>query len=112
LAVAPVIASYEPAGMRATSCLTPIFPQSAGEASLAGAGGLNDALAFPFVMSGLGLLGANDMGPGAVLGWGVDRRSGHDEVVEWDEFLGLGVVRPLACLVAIPGECLTLPKAR
>jgi NhaP-type Na+/H+ or K+/H+ antiporter len=85
--------------------------------SLAGEGGLNDGAAFPFVMLGLGLLGAHDLGPafvrwlsvdllwatvggisiGAALGAATGRlvvylRSRHDEAVGLDEFLGLGLV--------------------
>ena len=85
--------------------------------SLAGEGGLNDGAAFPFVMLGLGLLGAHDLGPGLVRWWSVDLlwatvggvavgaalgaatgrlvvylRSRHGEAVGLDEFLGLGLV--------------------
>ncbi len=85
--------------------------------SLAGEGGLNDGAAFPFVMLGLGLLGAHELGPallrwwtvdllwatlggaaiGAVLGAATGRlvvylRSRHGEAVGLDEFLGLGLM--------------------
>jgi NhaP-type Na+/H+ or K+/H+ antiporter len=85
--------------------------------SLAAEGGLNDGAAFPFVMLGLGLLGAHDLGPGLVRWWSIDLlwatvggvvigaavgaatgrlvvylRSRHGEAVGLDEFLGLGLV--------------------
>lgn len=85
--------------------------------SLAGEGGLNDGTAFPFVMLGLGLLGAHDLGAGLVRWWTVDLlwaslggiaigaclgsatgrlvvhlRSRHGEAVGLDEFLGLGLI--------------------
>ena len=51
--------------------------------SLGGEGGLNDGAAFPFVMLGLGLLGAHDLGPGWVRWWGVD--------LLWGTFAGIAV---------------------
>lgn len=85
--------------------------------SLAGEGGLNDGAAFPFVMLGLGLLGAHDLGPALLRWWTVDLlwatlggtaigaalgavtgrlvvhlRSRHGEAGGRDEFLGLGLV--------------------
>lgn len=40
--------------------------------SLSGEGGLNDGMAFPFVMLALGVLGLHDLGRGALRWWGVD----------------------------------------
>jgi NhaP-type Na+/H+ or K+/H+ antiporter len=40
--------------------------------SLSGEGGLNDGMAFPFVMLALGVLGLHDLGDGAWRWWGVD----------------------------------------
>lgn len=85
--------------------------------SLAGEGGLNDGAAFPFVIIGLGLLGAPDaaegwarwllvdvlwataggLAIGAVLGWitghlVVHLRSRHGEAEGLAEFLSLGLV--------------------
>lgn len=85
--------------------------------SLAGEGGLNDGAAFPFVMLGIGLLGAHELGPGLVRWWTVDLlwatvggvaigaglgaatgrlvvylRSRHGEAQGLDEFLGLGLI--------------------
>lgn len=40
--------------------------------SLTGEGGLNDGTAFPFVMLGLGLLGAHELGPWGARWWAVD----------------------------------------
>ncbi len=40
--------------------------------SLTGEGGLNDGTAFPFVMLGLGLLGAHTLGPWGARWWAVD----------------------------------------
>lgn len=85
--------------------------------SLAGEGGLNDGAAFPFVMLGLGLLGAGEAGHGLLRWWSIDLvwatlggvaigallgaasgqlvvhlRSRHGEAVGLDEFLGLGLV--------------------
>lgn len=85
--------------------------------SLAGEGGLNDGAAFPFVMLGLGLLGAGEVGHGLLRWWSIDLvwatlggvaigallgaasgqlvvhlRSRHGEAVGLDEFLGLGLV--------------------
>ncbi|HXD07176.1 MAG TPA: sodium:proton antiporter [Burkholderiaceae bacterium] len=82
---------------------------------LAGEGGLNDGAAFPFVMLGLGLLGAHELelvrwwfvdllwatvggvAIGAALGAATGRlvvylRSRHGEAVGLNEFLGLGLV--------------------
>lgn len=84
---------------------------------LAGEGALNDGAAFPFVMLGLGLLGAHELGPGGSMWWGLDLiwatvggvaiggllgsatgqlvvflRSRHGEAVGLDVFLGLGLV--------------------
>jgi NhaP-type Na+/H+ or K+/H+ antiporter len=39
---------------------------------LSGEGGLNDGIAFPFVMLALGLLGLHDLGDGTLRWWGVD----------------------------------------
>jgi NhaP-type Na+/H+ or K+/H+ antiporter len=85
--------------------------------SLAGEGGLNDGAAFPFVMLGLGLLGAHDLGPSLLRWWSVDLlwatlgglalgavlgtltgrivvflRTRHQEAVGLDVFLGLGLI--------------------
>ena len=85
--------------------------------SLTGEAGLNDGTAFPFVMLGLGLMGAHDLGAlgwrwwtvdlvwaivaglgiGAVCGAGVARlviylRRVHKEAVGLDEFLALGLI--------------------
>ncbi len=85
--------------------------------SLTGEAGLNDGTAFPFVMLGLGILGAHELGTwgmrwiaidvlwaitgglvvGAVLGAAVARvviylRRSHREAVGLDEFLTLGLV--------------------
>lgn len=84
---------------------------------LTGEAGLNDGTAFPFVMLGLGLLGAHDLGPaglrwltvdlvwavpaglgvGTLCGAGVSRlvihlRREHREAVGLDEFLALGLI--------------------
>jgi sodium/hydrogen antiporter len=50
--------------------------------SLTGEGGLNDGIAFPFVMLGLGLLGLHDLGPYGVRWLAVD--------VVWATVAGLG----------------------
>ncbi|MEI7443588.1 MAG: cation:proton antiporter [Burkholderiales bacterium] len=85
--------------------------------SLAGEGGLNDGVAFPFVMLGLGLLGRHDLGTGWARWWTVDLgwatvggmaigaalgtlagrlvvhlRARHGEAVGLDVFLSLGLV--------------------
>ena len=85
--------------------------------SLTGEAGLNDGTAFPFVMLGLGLMGAHDLGAfgwrwwtvdlmwaivaglgvGAACGAGVARlviylRRVHKEAVGLDEFLALGLI--------------------
>jgi len=85
--------------------------------SLTGEAGLNDGTAFPFVMLGLGLMGAHDLGAfgwrwwtidlvwaivaglgvGIVCGAGVARlviylRRVHKEAVGLDEFLALGLI--------------------
>lgn len=85
--------------------------------SLTGEAGLNDGTAFPFVMLGLGLLGAHELGDygwrwlavdvvwaataglavGAVAGAGVGRlvlymRRAQKETVGFDEFLALGLI--------------------
>ena len=51
--------------------------------SLTGEGGLNDGTAFPFVMLGLGLLGAHELGPAGVRWWTVD--------LGWAVGAGLGI---------------------
>lgn len=51
--------------------------------SLGGEGGLNDGAAFPFVMLGLGLLGAHNLGPAWVRWWGLD--------LLWSTFAGIAV---------------------
>lgn len=85
--------------------------------TLTGEGGLNDGMAFPFVMLGLGLLGLHDLGPagvrwltvdvawpiagglgiGALTGFLVGKlvlflRVRHQEAVGYDEFLALGLI--------------------
>jgi sodium/hydrogen antiporter len=85
--------------------------------SLTGEAGLNDGTAFPFVMLGLGLLGAHDLGPHGLrwfaidLVWGVVAgltigtlcgslvgrlviylRREHREALGLDEFLALGLI--------------------
>jgi NhaP-type Na+/H+ or K+/H+ antiporter len=85
--------------------------------ALTGEAGLNDGTAFPFVLLGLGLLGAHDLGAGltrwlavdvlwataaglavgAACGWGVGRlvlylRRTHREAVGTDDFLALGLI--------------------
>jgi len=85
--------------------------------SLSGEGGLNDGAAFPFVMLGLGLLGARELGAGgwrwltvdvfwalaagvaigSLLGAMIGRlvvylRTRHQQAVGLDEFLALGLV--------------------
>lgn len=50
---------------------------------LTGEAGLNDGTAFPFVMLGLGLIGAHDLGPGGLRWLGVD--------VLWATTAGLGL---------------------
>jgi NhaP-type Na+/H+ or K+/H+ antiporter len=85
--------------------------------SLTGEGGLNDGVAFPFVMLGLGLLGLYDLGAfgwrwlavdvlwgvfgglaiGAALGYLVGKlvvylRVNHQEAVGLNEFLALGLI--------------------
>lgn len=85
--------------------------------SLTGEGGLNDGAAFPFVMLGLGLLGAHELGSfgwrwlavdvvwsvlgglgiGTLLGHGVGRlvlylRKAYREAVGLDDFLALGLI--------------------
>lgn len=85
--------------------------------TLTGEGGLNDGMAFPFVMLGLGLLGLHDLGPtgirwitvdvawsitgglaiGALLGLLVGKlvlflRVRHRKAVGYDEFLALGLI--------------------
>ncbi|HUF23393.1 MAG TPA: sodium:proton antiporter [Vicinamibacterales bacterium] len=85
--------------------------------SLTGEAGLNDGTAFPFVMLGLGLVGAHELGAsgwrwvtvdlawavaaglaiGALCGAGVGRlvlylRRAHREAVGLDEFLALGLI--------------------
>jgi NhaP-type Na+/H+ or K+/H+ antiporter len=85
--------------------------------SLTGEAGLNDGTAFPFVMLGLGLIGAHEIGPyglrwvgvdlvwavcgglliGALCGAGVGQlvlylRRVHREAVGLDEFLALGLI--------------------
>ncbi|MEJ7668713.1 MAG: cation:proton antiporter [Casimicrobiaceae bacterium] len=85
--------------------------------TLTGEGGLNDGMAFPFVMLGLGLLGLHDLGPagirwvavdvawsiagglaiGALAGFLVGKlvlllRVRHQEAVGYEEFLALGLI--------------------
>lgn len=85
--------------------------------SITGEAGLNDGIAFPFVMLGLGLLGAHELGQagwrwmavdvawailgglgiGALLGWGIGQlvvylRRKHKEGFGRDEFLALGLI--------------------
>ncbi|WP_028535994.1 cation:proton antiporter [Paludibacterium yongneupense] len=85
--------------------------------SLTGEGGLNDGVAFPFVMLGLGLIGQHELGAfgwrwlaidvawaicgglfiGGAMGALVGRivvylRSRHQESVGYDEFLALGLI--------------------
>jgi NhaP-type Na+/H+ or K+/H+ antiporter len=85
--------------------------------SLSGEGGLNDGAAFPFVMLGLGLIGARELGAGgwrwltvdvfwalaagvaigSLLGAMIGRlvvylRTRHQQAVGLDEFLALGLV--------------------
>lgn len=84
--------------------------------SLAGEGGLNDGTAFPFVMLGLGLMGAHELGTGGWRWWAIDvlwatigglligaalgtligslvvRMRAHRQAVGLDEFLCLGLV--------------------
>jgi NhaP-type Na+/H+ or K+/H+ antiporter len=85
--------------------------------SLTGEAGLNDGTAFPFVMLGLGLMGAHDLGDygwrwisidllwavaaglgvGALCGAGIGKlvlylRREHREAVGLDEFLSLGLI--------------------
>jgi NhaP-type Na+/H+ or K+/H+ antiporter len=85
--------------------------------SLTGEAGLNDGTAFPFVMLGLGLVGAHDIGQyglrwvgidlvwavvgglvvGALCGAGIGKlvlylRRAHREAVGLDEFLALGLI--------------------
>jgi NhaP-type Na+/H+ or K+/H+ antiporter len=85
--------------------------------SLTGEAGLNDGTAFPFVMLGLGLMGAHDIGPygwrwlavdvvwavaaglgvGTICGAGIGKlviylRRVHREAVGLDEFLALGLI--------------------
>ena len=85
--------------------------------SLTGEGGLNDGVAFPFVMLGLGLIGLHDLGTGGwrwlvvdvlwavagglliggVLGTLIGKlvvylRSRHKESFGFDEFLALGLI--------------------
>lgn len=51
--------------------------------SLTGEGGLNDGTAFPFVMLGLGLLGAHELGAAGLRWWTVD--------FTWSVLAGLGI---------------------
>ncbi|MGB9149396.1 MAG: cation:proton antiporter, partial [Burkholderiales bacterium] len=85
--------------------------------ALTAEGGLNDGVAFPFVMLGLGLLGLHDLGTagwrwlaldvawaivgGLLLGWALGMligrlvvylRSQYKESVGFDEFLALGLI--------------------
>ena len=96
--------------------------------SLSAEGGLNDGTAFPFVMLGLGLLGARDLGPGLTrwltvdvlwavgaglaIGWFLGTALGrlvlhlrreHREGLGADEFLALGLIA-LAYGVAVMVE--------
>lgn len=97
--------------------------------SLTSEGGLNDGIAFPFVMLGLGLLGLHDLGTwgwrwlavdvvwatvgglsiGAILGALIGRlvvylRTRHKESVGLDEFLAVG-------LIALAYGCAVLSQA-
>jgi NhaP-type Na+/H+ or K+/H+ antiporter len=85
--------------------------------TLTAEGGLNDGIAFPFVILGLGLLGLGELGPfgarwiavdvvwattaGLAIGWLCGKAVGHivlfvrrefKEAVGWDDFLGLGLI--------------------
>lgn len=85
--------------------------------ALTAEGGLNDGIAFPFVLLGIGLLGARDFGPFALrwiaydflwagaagigIGWACGKAIGHlvlyirrefKEAVGWDDFQALGVI--------------------
>jgi NhaP-type Na+/H+ or K+/H+ antiporter len=89
------------------------------KATLTGEAGLNDGMAFPFLLLGLGLLGVNHTGTpldlwhwlgvdvvwkvgagaaiGAALGWAVcagvlRQRRTHREAVGFDDFLALGLI--------------------
>ena len=85
--------------------------------ALTGEGGLNDGIAFPFVILGLGLLGLGELGPfgvrwfavdfawaiaaGLAIGWFCAKAVGHlvlivrrefKEAVGWEDFLALGLI--------------------
>lgn len=85
--------------------------------ALTAEGGLNDGFAFPFVLLGIGLLGAGDRGSfalrwfafdflwagaaGIAIGWACGKAVGHlvlyirrefKEAVGWDDFQALGVI--------------------
>jgi len=85
--------------------------------TLTAEGGLNDGIAFPFVLLGLGLLGAGNLGPfgvrwlaldvvwaavsGLSIGWLCGKAVGHlvlyirrefKEAVGWDDFQALGLI--------------------
>jgi NhaP-type Na+/H+ or K+/H+ antiporter len=85
--------------------------------TLSAEGGLNDGIAFPFVILGLGLLGLGDLGPlgarwiavdlawattaGLAIGWLCGKAVGHivlfvrrefKEATGWDDFLALGLI--------------------
>jgi NhaP-type Na+/H+ or K+/H+ antiporter len=85
--------------------------------TLTAEGGINDGIAFPFVILGLGLLGLGELGPygvrwmaldivwatvaGLAIGWLAGKAVGHvvlfvrrqfKEAVGWDDFLALGLI--------------------
>ena len=102
--------------------------------SLTGEAGLNDGTAFPFVMLGLGLMGAHDLGTsgwrwlaidlawavaaglgvGTLCGAGVGKlvlylRREHREAVGLDEFLALGLIA-LSYGLALLVQRLRIPR--
>jgi sodium/hydrogen antiporter len=97
--------------------------------SLTGEAGLNDGMAFPFVMLGLGLVGAHELGTagwrwvtvdlmwaviaglaiGTLCGAGIGRlvlylRRAHREAVGRDEFLALGLIAASYGLALVAGS--------